>query len=77
MFGKASKSDALYLDQKSRNDGYRQTYEYRTIVQFSMEKFDLELNDQAESGWELAGFHVSSGGANSAFYATLRRPRHP
>lgn len=78
MFGrnKSNPSDELYLDQKSRNDSYGQTYEYRTIHAFGTDDFDIELNAQAKAGWELVTCNILSDSTMS-FYATLRRPRHP
>lgn len=81
MFGlgkdKPGSADALYSEQKARNGNYSQKYEYRTIIGFGEEKFDVELNAHARLGWELAGFHVSSGGTSAAYYGVLRRPMHP
>lgn len=74
--GKSGPADELYLEQKGRNGNYSHDYEYRTIGALNIEKFDLELNAQARSGWELAGFQVSGDDAH-IFYATLRRPRNP
>ncbi len=78
MFGKKpNPAEALYSDQNSRNGNYRHDYEYRTIVGFGQEQFDLALNEHASVGWELVGLHVNAGGPSTSFYATLRRPRTP
>ena len=78
MFGKGkmNPAEALYLEQKSRNEDYRQTYEYRTISANDIEKFDVALNRQAEFGWELVSFLEARSEA-WFFYGVLRRPRHP
>lgn len=78
MFGKPQKATDLYREQNSRNDAYSHTHEYRSIVEYSVEKFDLALNTQAASGWELVGYQVAAGAGNApVIYATLRRSRNP
>lgn len=78
MFGKPEKANDLYRDQNSRNEAYSPTYEYRSIVDYSVEKFDLKLNANAEAGWELVGYQVAAGAGNApVIYATLRRSRNP
>lgn len=77
MFGlgkdKSGSAEAMYREQRSRNANYSQKYEYRTVVAFGEEQFDIELNEHAKLGWELVSFHVNGGGTSTAYYGVLCR----